>query len=188
MRRCLSREIVVSERLLCEARAELSRVSYARWQADRVAMCDEHLRQLDQAKADYEALKRIYAEARDHHRALRAKLRRDYYALLSATDLEPAPDEGIEAKASTLASAPLAEPFEQIRDDLMRTLDACKDSQHREQEQGNEYCRVHNNLREVVARSKVVADECMALAMKALKMQSTPLGRVRYQLFQRNRR
>src|SRR5689334_3189555 len=108
MRRCLSREAVVCERLLLDARAELSRVGFARWQADRVAMCDEHIRALDKAKADYEALKRLYAEARDHHRTVRAKLRREYYSLIKKMNHPPHPNEGIEAKAAALAELALS--------------------------------------------------------------------------------
>ncbi|MCC6806478.1 MAG: hypothetical protein IT381_03560 [Deltaproteobacteria bacterium] len=152
-----------------------------------MATCDEHLRQLDNARASYEALTRMYCEARDHHRTIRGKLRREYYAFVKAIGRAPDAVEGIEAKVAALVSEVFPPDIAHGRDELATLLDACEDSKHLEQAQGNAYCRVHNELREVVARSKEVANECYDLAMQALKMQSTPLGRARYVLFQKKR-
>lgn len=187
MRR-VSRESVVAERLLMRARAELHRCGYARWQADRLAMCDEHLMKLEDAKASFEALHRMYCEARDHHTALRGKLRRDYYSFVKAIDQPPDQATGIEAKAAALANVTVGSEHEHARESVLRILDACTDSQLSEKQRADEYCRVHNELREVVLRSKEVGRECLSLAMQALKMQSTPLGRLRFELFQKHRK
>ena len=137
------REYSAAERRLFEARARLAKLAYHRWQVERLVNIDTQLTGLNAARADYEALTRIFHEAKDYHRALRLRLRRDYYALLREKGWEANAEPGIEAKVHALA-----EENEIAAEELGTHLDACKDASVRERETGALFVRAHERLRE----------------------------------------
>ncbi len=165
----LSRECVVCERMLLEARAALSGVGYARWQVDRIAKCDSYLRDLDRLRGDFEALRRAYDEARDYHRAARGRLRRDYYSFIKVASIAPDAAEGIEAKASALMATLSPSGLGEAKARVGKVLTECTNSHVIEQERCDAYCRVHNELRLLVIDCKRTAKECYTLAMRAIR-------------------
>ena len=164
----LSRDCVVCERLLLEARAALHNVGFARWQLERVLMCEENLRALDKAKSEFEPAKTRYEQARDFHKAIKGRLRRDYYHFLKLANLPPDPTIGIEAKAAALAGQPPDEHAVQ-RKRIAEVLDELRDARVHEQQVCQQYCLAHNELRELTRVAKKSAKDCYTLAMRALK-------------------
>jgi hypothetical protein len=165
----LNRDCVVCGRLLLEARAALHNVGFARWQMERMQMCEDNLRTLDKLKEEFEPLKIRYEEARDYHKAIKGRLRRDYYHFLKLANIPPDPSMGIEAKAAALASLQVPDSLATERKRIAGIVKELDAAQETEQQACADYCVAHNELREFVHKTKKSAKECYMLAMRALK-------------------
>lgn len=183
--RYVSREYLICERFLQRARAELSRLGYARWQLMKLELCDSEMHKLDNVKEQYDRLKKRYDRARDYHRHSRGRLRRQYYSWLETANRPPDPGEGIEAKAAALANIVVPEHLEAGRAEVLATLAECNETRRAEKAEADEYCRVHNELCDIIKNAKIVADECHRLAMRVLKSERTALSRARFDLFEK---
>lgn len=150
------REYSEAERKLFEARARLAKLAYHRWQVERLVTIDTQLSGLNAARADYEALTRIFNEAKDYHRARRLRLRRDYYALLREKGWETSEAAGIEAKVHDLT-----EQNDIAADTLSAHLDACKDASTRERETGELFVRAHERLRTSMQAALTFVEEAI---------------------------
>ena len=148
------REYSEAERKLFAVRARLAKLAYHRWQVERLVTIDNQLSGLNAARADYEALTRIFNEAKDYHRALRLKLRRDYYALLREQGWLPSDEAGIEAKVHELA-----EHNDLAADTLGAHPDACKDASVRERQTGELFVRAHTRLRHSMQQALSFVEE-----------------------------
>jgi len=150
------RQYSEAEQKLFEVRARLAKLAYHRWQVERLVTIDTQLSGLNAARADYEALTRIFNEAKDYHRALRLKLRRDYYALLREKGWLPSDEAGIEAKVNELA-----EQNDLAADALGSHLDACKDASVRERQTGELFVRAHERLRHSMQAALTYVEEAV---------------------------
>jgi hypothetical protein len=186
----VDRECLQCERLLLKARALLSRCAFARWQIDRIAECDRQLEALDQARSDYERLKMQYMQGRDHHRALRLRLRRQYYAELRAHDEKPNDALGIEAKVEEYLRVVerTPQPVQAVAEahPLNATLAAVHEAQIEASSCASDYCGAHNTLYRVIDESR---DQAIALEALAIRMydQEHPPRRLRDELFEQVR-
>lgn len=165
----LSRDCVVCGRLLLEARAALHNVGFARWQVERIQMCEENLRTLDKLEEELQPVKVRYEEARDYHKAIKGRLRRDYYHFLKLASLPPDPSMGIEAKAAALASLQVPDELATERQRITAIIKELDEALATEKQACEEYCDAHNELRAFVQKTKKSAKECYVLAMRALK-------------------
>jgi hypothetical protein len=150
------REYSDAEKRLFEARARLAKLAYHRWQVERLVTIDSQLTGLNAARADYEALTRIFNEAKDYHRALRLKLRRGYYALLREKGWLPSDEAGIEAKVHELAEQNGA-----AAEALGTSLDACEDASVRERQTGELFTRAHVRLRQSMQAALAFVEESL---------------------------
>lgn len=149
------------EKNLIEARAGVANAAYHRWQRERLNACDRQLSGLAAARADYEALKRIYCESRDRHRSLRQRIRRNYYALVRQLGVGPSAEPGIESKALTLVAERRPRGGNDQLDALAQTLDACRDAKLTEQRSASMFCRAHNRLLDLMTQTKRLAHELL---------------------------
>jgi hypothetical protein len=157
--------------MLLRARAALVRCEYARWQVERLEECDKQINSLDLARTDYERLKARYTQARDHYRALRLRLRRQYYSHLREDGGTPSPVSGIEGKVEELIrAAPLAPEAAQLGE----TLSLVHTAQGQVSSHASEYCAAHNTLHNIIEDSRHQAQALESLAYDMLRVASAP--------------
>ncbi len=151
-----TREYSDAEQKLFTIRARLARLAYHRWQFARMQELDLRLADLSGARADHEALCRLYAEARDHHRAARLKLRRHYYALLRFSMWSPSNEAGIEAKVHALGRE---HPESEAVKALCHQLERCLSASSAERTAAGDLHDTHRRLRQSMLEALEFVEE-----------------------------